>query len=427
MNATMTQGHFSVNHTELFVLGVRRCTRGRLYKPIAVQDLKVRVGQSAARVWGLLVGLRNVRGIAHPTRAGISRILGMAVSTVAKALRRLKSLGLIEPLGKIRCRDKNPDAKNEYIWAYAWTVFGFVPGRHCDTVRLPQRCSNAIKEATTWGGKRAGAGRAKKSRVSAYTTKHSLLTHPLRDSPMAGVKDAAHIMMEEQVSGSKIEGRGKHISGWQAWLETKGVPAFPGDSIVPLVVVPNQPKLPETNTPQDNARILGAVYREAIKRLYKKKSWAFARGNIENSKHYATLCEASKLFIELGISPTAWVDWHMKSWQSWKGAGKIPPVTATYSPEKIHKWRGWFAKSYDVHGGKALITDTHRELLTRYRAMRRGLKRLGPSAELSKIQEIVEQHFPDGMYDLLVQRAKAEAQALQFRLEDNVRKGKWIW
>ena len=416
-----------VNRVDIFEFGVRRVNRRRLYLPLNLEVLRQRLGTVATRVWGLLVGLRNRRGIAHPTRAGISRMLGVAVSTIAKALRKLKAVGLIEPMGKIRCSDKNPYSKLKYVWAYAWNVIGFVPSPRCATIRIPRECRNAITEANTWGGRRKGAGRPRNSSVSAYTTKYSLLTHPLRDSPMAGVKDAAHITMEGQVSGSKIEGSGKHVSGWWAWLEKNGVPPFPGDSVVPLVIVPHQPKLPPDNPPEANAKILGAVYREAIKRVHRKSSWAFARGDIRNSKHYPKLCEASKIFIQHSISPTAWVDWHMKSWQEWKGEGKISPVAAIYDPEKIHKWRGWFSKAYDVQGGNALITDSHRDLLLRYRAMRRAIRKVGASAKVEEVLEIVNKYFPDGLYDILVQKAKAESEAIQFRLEDNVRKGKWIW
>ena len=78
-------------------------------------------------------------------------------------------------------------------------------------------------------------------------------------------------------------------------------------------------------------------------------------------------------------------------------------------------------------GGRALITKAHRKLLSKYRALKRDVRHLGADVSGEKLCSVVEKHFPNGLYELMVQQAKAESQAAQFKMEDAVRKGKWIW
>ena len=424
----LAQQSISVNPNEIFVFGIRKSKKlGRRSVPIELDELCKRLGKSASKVWGVLVGLRNKRGIAHPTRAGLSRMLGISVASVAKALRRLKALGMIEHLGKILCTDTNPYSNRKYVWAHAWRVAGKVAHSYSSIIRIPMRCRDLVKAACCWGGKRRGAGRVKNSRVSAYTKVNSLLTHPLRGSSMRRVKDARNITSRSPyMAQNKIGGSGKHVPGWWTWLEQNGVPPFPGRSVVQSAVVPHPPKLTAKHV-DDNIRVLGEVYRAAVYRKYKTKSWVLVRGEIRNSKHYDSLCEAVALFTEHGISPAAWAEWHMNKWKEWKGGKTPPPISATYDPAKIQKWRGWFAKSSKSNGGKAIISESHRHLLHKYRAMRRDIRRVGTGVVLGDILKIVDKHFPDGLYEILVQKSKVEAEAMQFKMEDSIRKGKWIW
>jgi hypothetical protein len=244
---------------------------------------------------------------------------------------------------------------------------------------------------------------------------------------MRRVKDARNITSgSTYMAHSKILGTGRYKPGWWAWLEQNGVPPFPGRSVVQSAIIPHPPKLTSKNV-DDNIRMLGEVYRTAVYRKYKTKSWVLVRGALQNSKHYELLRKAVAVLTEHDISPTAWVEWHMNRWREWKGGKIAPPISATYDPAKIQKWRGWFAKSSDTNGGKAIISKNHRNLLQKYRAMRRDIRRAGVLAELPDILNIVAAHFPDGLYDLLVQKAKVEAEAKQFKMEDSIRKGKWIW
>ena len=105
----------------------------------------------------------------------------------------------------------------------------------------------------------------------------------------------------------------------------------------------------------------------------------------------------------------------------------VPPISAVYDAGKIQKWRGWFSSTSKASGGRALVTKAHRKLLSKYRAMKKAVRQLGANASIAQVRSVVEQHFPNGLYELMVQQAKTESQAAQFKLEDAVRKGKWIW
>ena len=55
------------------------------------------------------------------------------------------------------------------------------------------------------------------------------------------------------------------------------------------------------------------------------------------------------------------------------------------------------------------------------------VRRLGMSTTDEDILEVVRQHFPGDMYELLLQRAQAESQSKQASMDRAVREGKWVW
>ena len=188
MTTTYLHNISNVNRKDLFTCGIRHVGRGHdITVPIEVDFVISKMGQSAAKVWGTLVGLRSTNGTAHPTRAGISRLSGLSEATVAKALRRLKALGLVVPLGKILCEDVKLGSK-KIILAYAWRVEGIIQSCLSALMRVSQDCRTLIRKAFGWGGKRKGAGRHGNSSVSADSINICLLTHPLRGSLLATVK-----------------------------------------------------------------------------------------------------------------------------------------------------------------------------------------------------------------------------------------------
>ena len=417
----------SVKALDVYPLGINYISRKKIRRfPIAFDDFYKNVGKTGTKVWGLLIGLRNQKGIAHPTRNYIARTLQVSVATVAKALRRLKKLGLIIPLGKIVCKDANPHSKHDEVMAYAWHVEGVVSTKNSKVMYLPRLAADAIRTACSWGGRRKGAGRRKVSSVSTDTKSIRLSTHPLRGSSlMATVKDGRYISSGVDMTGLKISGKGRYVEGWWSWLEKKGVPRYPSRELIKPPIMPHPPKLDASMPDNQKAHMLAATYRMACQHYFRKKSWLGVRGDIRKSKYYDRLVAAADVFLKHGIPPAAWTGWVFRYWKDQKGS--MPSISVVYNAANIEKRRGWYARECGISGGQVIITDTHRELLHRYSAMRRALRRLKKSIDIQEVQDTVDRYFPDGLYDLLLQQAQAESQTKQARLDSAVRNGRWIW
>lgn len=142
-------------------------------------DVVRALGQRTARIYSLLVGVRDHRTlIAHPTRARLAKEVGCSVSAVAKSLARLGAARLVRHEGRrnVDCLSgaKLANGKPRQVSANCWTVFG-QPWRYRRAGRPPEGL--AVSAATAawmaeqrgWGGKRAGAGRPPKAGKPAPT------------------------------------------------------------------------------------------------------------------------------------------------------------------------------------------------------------------------------------------------------------------
>lgn len=130
-------------------------------------DFSARVGHTTAQVWSLMLGVRDSHGLCHPTRAGIARKLGVSTSRVAKALARLRRLGIVRPLGRrvIVVQSRKRGIPPTAIRVYHWCVVGWVKGdwRDPELVVLPRPVARLVAEAYANGGFRPGAGRPRKA------------------------------------------------------------------------------------------------------------------------------------------------------------------------------------------------------------------------------------------------------------------------
>lgn len=304
------------------------------------------------------------------------------------------------------------------------------------------------------GGARKGAGRKKaeiktgssaseeiKTGVSTEIKKgvHVVLkencsTVPVPSEQEGGVSAAAASLVEEPLAkviplpvSADFTTHAEHaFSQFDPRLDSPEVPEFPGMDLLEPAVVPSPPKLNSDDPDGSWCMALVRAYRGAVQSRYKVRSGAFRQNNIATSKYAKGLVEAAKKLLEHDIPPAAWAAFSLDVWRKYgegKGSEKPPALQWVFAAKRIEERRGWYkAESSSYTGGRVLFGKSAKELFERYQQMRVGLL----CTELP-VAQVVAQHFPDGLYDRLLRRAREEAQAERTRLKAALAQGEWLW
>lgn len=207
-----------------------------------------------------------------------------------------------------------------------------------------------------------------------------------------------------------------------------GIPPPPNPTICPPAMVPPAPPMPGGLKGIDAARWLVKMYRGAIVSRFKGKCWVLAgRGKLEKSKHLPNLIRVAKIMQVEGVPPASWAAWSIGCWADNEiGKGK-PPIRWVYSEKRLEEHLGWFFRElggYDVR--RAVYSRPAQVLMWRHRQMMVALARSGARTE-EQVRVVVDKYFPDGLYDVLSQKAKRAAIDDQIRINQAVARGDWVW
>ena len=415
--------------------------RSRKMLPMLVGKL----GASAARVWCALLGLRDKDGIAHPSTAGIARKLGVSRSTVTRALTRLAHAGLVYSRGK-----RYIERARRRVWVRS--VWGEIDGAFVQVPDATARWMQRSDKASSWGGWRPKSGRRKaletkgkeSSDAPIKKTSEKSSTLPTEESQTARADARARGDFEEKptktakfTSSGFIGGKaqfGPRDATRHAWwtrLVREGVvPRLRYGKELPYAVIPLPRKLRAETEIADNAWACAMAYRSYVSRVTRKKSHLFARGKFENSKHYKKLAAWAAYMVgevdpESQIAPASWIQF--RSW-TWQGDGPAP-LSYVFDLAAVQKApnRGWcrreLADRWGVMSGVHVWCDDALDLRERYSQLHRACLTAPKWYPDDVVRRLVEHLFPEGLFGLLVQRARIGQSRYQAKLVERVTAG----
>ena len=246
---------------------------------------------------------------------------------------------------------------------------------------------------------------------------------------------AAHVSslieLRDERAGTVLTGKALQLAPLPSSFSGT-LPRYPGQSVVSPAFVPQPPVLAPTMAPEVMVSKMVAAYRGAVDRKFpKQRCYVLARGDVRKSKHYKKLLEFAHELIDHDIPPAAWAMFSVERWAKSPAAAspsrpKIPSLAFVFSLTRIddkHRWQFREAYGDGRIGGRAVFGKHHRELLAKYRglALRVACTRNEDRAAL--VQEI----FPGDLYEDLVDLAKMEAVENRLRLEDQIKRGAYVW
>jgi hypothetical protein len=175
--------------------------------------------------------------------------------------------------------------------------------------------------------------------------------------------------------------------------------------------------------------VVGTIWRRY------RSSWAASRTvrdremalKTKNVGPYRMLALA---LTEAGIAPGAWCAWSVDVWRRYIEPVRTPSVVWLCSKARVEAHGGdWFLSDLPLYvGGQAQFGQRHRLLINRWRAMRlEVLQVVERTGSLDRARRVVQRHFPEGVYEMLVERARDEARRAQELLMDQVAKGHSLW
>lgn len=201
-------------------------------------------------------------------------------------------------------------------------------------------------------------------------------------------------------------------------------PRFPGFDVVDPATVPDPQPLDPKLSAEERVIMLARVYRGACDAAYKgsgSRSMVLV-GGVRKSKHFKALAEAAQTMIANDVAPAAWIAWSIDVWKNYGKTDKAPPIAWVLASARIETRLGWFHNECDAYGGGLLIiSPAHKDLLYRHARMTTAINRRVPP------REAAAQHFPDGLYDKLVVKAREESRDLHARVRAQAARGQWVW
>lgn len=448
------------------LVGVDECTAGGAV--VSTDELAKKLGAPAYLVWQMLCQRRDrVTGETTITNRGILRIKSFAQvvkrTTLCKALARLYTARLVEPLGyQVR---RVPLGRCEVDrMVYVRRVYGApllragagAPGE----CAVPTFTRAWMTTATTWGGARKGAGRPavfKREPASDLMPENNSRGSQLDKARSNQEGASKRYKNKKEVNtgcgfslSSESENRASPRSAQPVFesfetgtlsggasrmapplgLPLAGVPRFPGNAVIEPATVPHPPLLDPNLDDATLAGLLARAYRAAIEARYGGRCWVLAKGDITRAKNYRALVAFANSLIEHEIPPAVWCIHRVDKWRklpaATKGKRLVQPTMAyVFAPKAISDENRWqFRVEYDDGkiGGRQIFGEKHRALLERYKRMHADLAHGGMTKAAA-----VEKHFPGELYLDMVDAAKLEAHETRYRLEDQVKRGVFVW
>lgn len=430
------------------IVGVDHAVAG--FAEVSQEVLARKLGHAAWHVWQVLCARRDRRGETHVTLPGIANAYGfvpMGVANVRRALARLKRAGLVEDIGW-RMAEVPYGRTTRTLRVFMRRVRGArqlsVVGR--ERVSVPFETATWLKTAATWGGMRVGAGRKKQGAgessvaVAPPLTGESSVAPELNTSTSAPEHKAGRgSVLSEQKAGRAGEVIETSLGAVLLPEKRRRRPpaqpllAYPGVSVVAPAYTPPPPKLRDTDDEAVQVAQLAAAFRACIEREYGGRCYLLSKLS-RRAPSYAKLARAAELLRAFDVAPMAWCAFAVRRWRLARTHAPgyvdgtpvpLPPISVVFSVRQIEE-RLEDEDRRDVVetccvGGRAIFGKTHKALLQRYAQMQ-GALLSGATAEAAK-----ERFFPGSLYDDMVDAAKVEAVETRMRLDDDARRGRWVW
>lgn len=444
-------------------------------RTITAIDLRVSLGEKAARIYGRMLGLRDDDRIAHPTRGRTATHFGTSESSVARVMVKLARVGLVEFLGKRDATVGGVHTPSKVVRCYCWRVLGVVYGGEGinQTILLPsvEMVEKIEAEEGRHGGSRPGAGRPRKANTGAIKPDNRATSKPgegrrRKPAPMLALNQVvspreAHNQVElpwslrdlrkpyhaagQPRARLKVKPRSKagdnkrrRLLAWERAMtpptpkpirDLDGIPLKLG-KLVPWVEIPPPPLVPEEATPADRGLMLIKAYRGVVKQLTGKRCHAYGKTkHLDKLKIFPTLVQAARSMESRDISPIQWAMWRLE--EHFKQDGAIMPIGKVFAPAVIQA-KGAVRDFWDemgprlpIHRGPDLITETH----FIWKAMQASLRVLleqGPTTKKMR-HYIVDHYFPDGLWETSVQSCRTLAHMEQRDYTQQVNDGEWLW
>jgi hypothetical protein len=444
----------------------------RTNEPASVEAdaLRAKLGRATFIVWQALCSVRSATGVTHVTDAGLTHVRGferIPLSVVKDSLAKLRRVGLIEAVGW----RKLPVASglgSELRWTYLRRVHGEQRG---SIVVVPQAVAAWAARAASWGGTRVGAGRpCKRPLLTRRPVRLRLLEVATEEEVVAvvnGAADAQDVCADSRFLANrkqsrppldlctidlvdssllrKEEYRVRDAVGSSARLESADgsgsklphlaalgiphpdVPTVRSVAAVAPCSIPDPPLLDPSDSEERHAFLLSRWFLGAVESRFGKRSWAFGRGHITRSKHYAALVAIAKVFIERQVAPAAWCAFSCDVWKRIEPS-KPPSVKWVFSATRIAERAEWFhSEENDYSGGTVVYTPSGRELLARLARLRTRIQREVTMHDEQKLRDVVAETLPQHLLDRLVADAKREATEMTADLRSQVASGDWVW
>jgi len=202
------------------------------------------------------------------------------------------------------------------------------------------------------------------------------------------------------------------------------MPPYPGVEVIRPATVPPPPVIPDEAPDLRAATMCAEAYWGELRSTYEGQYGR--RGDVARSKHFAALTAAGRFLREEGVSPAVWVQWSIRCWaQTAAGERKPPTMAWVFSARRMEsKWE-WFLHECGSNDSRwhLPIGGTHRKLLNRWCSLAVAVR----GRTLDEAARLVAHFFPGDTYNEMVAEARAEVEQQQMMLDEDVRRGRWIW
>ena len=454
--------------------------------PVPEDRFEKVLGENAFHVWQILCAHRDAQGMTTITYGGMQRtkqFTHLNTKQIERALKRLRKSGLVRDLVRCRIKMERPvgrQGKTAVVWAFPRIVFGCRGISSTGAIVLvPGWVWGWIKTAVRRGGARKGAGRPQ-NRVekefklggiknnqsgvpiyihsnglqssrrnvafrAAHETPHGVFdavlpnfpahSNPAQESAILKAESSADdparrsVILETASSsparaelGSKLGGSRKRQPPPPG---VNGVPPYPGPTVCPPALVPPPLELPDDVQGLDAAWWLAKAFRGAVESRYKKRCWVLPSVvKLEKSKYLKLLVEAAELLRDYMAPPAAWASFSVDLWRKHEIGKGQPRLNWVYSLKRIEEQHSWGRREGYI-SRRAIYPKAAQVLMVRYRCMRVALADVGAQTR-QEVQSVVEQWFPDGLYERLGRAARERAADDQRRINAAAARGDWM-
>lgn len=408
---------------------------------------------------------------------------------IRRAVARLKVLRLVLDIGWEHSLSKDGDAMRELYRRKV--VGNIRRRKDAVEVLLPDDARGQVNMATTHGGKRAGAGRPKRiqvvggaarlenpddtsSDIQVVEGSPRLENQPDQAGRGRESKRAAkgrEVVEQEDVvaflpSEEKPAAAPRFLFSGEAEADTsmhdvgllrchddgdRGLvgggaartyspdewgllPPFPGVATLRPAVVPPPPMVAQSATDEERVTMLLTAYNLALAhqlpRVFNKHANTSKPLKAAERK---LLVDASHALYEHNVSPLRWVEFSLSTFAASAeaaakkkgrepGAPRCPPLAFVFTVDRINTKAGWARRAFDRRGGNFVLTRSARIIVSKWTAMMSAVLR----GEVSP-RDAGAKFFPEGQYERLVEKAVAEAQREQARIDTDIAAGKYLW